>query len=64
MHKRQQRDEALSFYSVLSAARLMFFEKFTTLGKTLHSSLFTQPSNHDGGGAGKIPQRPTVTSYM
>ena len=31
--------------------------------KTL-PSLFNQPSNPNGGEAGQIPQRPTVTSYM
>lgn len=27
-------------------------------------SLFTQPSNHSGGGKGQIPQTPIITSYM
>ncbi len=27
-------------------------------------SIFSQPSNHSGGGAGLIPHQPTVTSYL
>ncbi|KAG1926441.1 perlwapin [Pimephales promelas] len=40
-------------------------EKCSTLDKTQRSSLslFTQPSNHSGGGAGLIPHRPTVTTF-
>lgn len=68
-YKHQQDDEALSVYSALSAARMLFFtvaDSCSTLNKILLSSLslLTQPANHNGRGVGQIANQKDQVSDL
>lgn len=69
-YKLHECDEALRVYSTLSTARLaifLFAKSWKMLNFGQHTVLITfafYTSNQSGEGAGQIPQRPTVTSYI